>query len=430
MKKVLDKPVSRRTFLKVAASAAALIAFGVTPFSSRAFAQEDCEISIAHHWDAAFRPVQDEFDVGFMERHPGFTINNQYNTWPDHQTIVPTWAAAGTLPDIVYVHGTRAAPWAAEGIITSIDDLANNDEEFNVDDIWDEALNLYKPEGEIVAIPYDHGAHILGYNKDIFDAAGHAYPDETWTMDDFKAAAIALTDEENGIWGWSGFYPDQNQGGAYLPWGAKFINEDETELMLDSPEMLAAMQFWFDLIHVEKVAPNTSQNEAFPSGPWQGGVVAMQAVASWDTPALATFADFSWDVAPWPSGPAGRGTGSFGSGFGISNAANRDCAWTYLREYLSKDGMEFMWGSSGRGSPARQSAYDSWVNSDIAPEHASYYLDALKTYAVTDQPYKTLKAPQLLDIVVRENTLIKNGDKSVADALAAMQSEGQAVLDQ
>lgn len=268
----------------------------------------------------------------------------------------------------------------------------------------------------------------MGYNKDIFDAAGHAYPDETWTMEDLKAAAIALNNPEQGIWGWSGFYPNGSNGGAWLPWGAQFMNEEETKLQLDTPEMLEAMQFWADLIHADKVAPTTADNAAFPSGPWTGGVVAMNAVASWDTPALASLAGFAWDVAPWP-GAKQKGTGSFGSGFGITNPDNRDAGWAYMREYLSKEGMEFMWGASGRGSPARQSAYPSWISAPTAPANASAYLDALENYALTDRPHKTLKSPQMLDVINREITLIKNGDKSVADALATMQSEGQAVLD-
>ena len=98
----------------------------------------------------------------------------------------------------------------------------------------------------------------------------------------------------------------------------------------------------------------------------------MFALASWGTPELIQNASFKWDVAPWPKGPARQVTGSFGSGFGITrDSKHPDAAWAYLREYLSKEGMEFMWGASGRGSPAREAAYPSWLTSAGAPEHAS-----------------------------------------------------------
>lgn len=428
-KDLLDKPVSRRNFLKVAAAAggsAALLAMGT---SNRAFAQDSKELTMALTWGAEFRPTQDEFDAGFMDRNPNITVDKQYNTWGDHQTQIPTWAAAGILPDIVYTHGTRAAPWAAEGINTNIDDIVMGDAEFNVGDIWDEALTLYKPEGVITALPYDHGPIILGYNKDIFDAAGHAYPDETWTMDDLKAAAVALTDPDNNIFGWAGVGDEAvRQGGHFIPWGAEGWNEDETQLAYDTPEMNEAFNFWVDMIE-EGVAPDASQSQAFPTGPWQGGVVAMSPIASWDTPALAQFAGFAWDVAPWPTGPVQKGTGAFGSGFGITNDETRDTAWTYLREYLSEEGMTFMWGASGRGSPARQSAYPSWIAAPIAPAGASFFLDALENYAVTDRPHKSLKGPEVGDILISEVQLMRTGDKSVAEALKTMQERGQAILD-
>lgn len=429
IKKLLGKRVSRRDFLKAAAATGGGVALSAMGIGNTAFAQDSKEVTMALTWGAEFRPTQDEFDANFMDRHPDIVIDKQYSTWPDHQTVIPTWAAAGILPDIVYTHGTRAAPWAAEEINKNIDDLATGDVEFNVDDIWDEALNLYKPQGEITAIPYDHGPIILGYNKDIFDAAGYAYPDETWTMDDLRTAAVTLTDPDNNVWGWAGISNNAvRQGGHFTPWGGQGWSEDETQLSYDTPEMNEAFSFWIGMIE-EGVAPNASQSEAFPTGPWQGGVVAMSPIASWDTPALAQFASFAWDVAPWPTGPVQKGTGSFGSGFGITNVENRDAAWTYMREYLSEEGMTFMWGASGRGSPARQSAYPSWIAAPIAPAGASYFLDALENYAQTDRPHKSLKGPEVEDVLISELELMRSGDKSVADALRSMQDLGQAILD-
>ena len=142
-------------------------------------------------------------------------------------------------------------------------------------------------------------------------------------------------------------------------------------------------------------------------------------------------ANFAWDVAPWPEGPAGRKAGSFGSGFGITRDSEiPDVAWTYLSEYLSKEGMEFMWGSTGRGSPAREAAYDSWLNSENAPEHVRYYLEALQTYIVTGRPYNTLAGGEILDVFNRHTDLIETGDMTVEEAVAGMIEEGTPVLEE
>lgn len=447
------KKLSRREFLKVAtagiggatllaACAPVVVQQQAETGSAAAVEGEQGEapqpevtvLTFGRHWEAAFRPHQEEWDNMFMERHPEIVVKRTYNTWADHNRLVPTWAAAGTLPDIVYVHGSRTAPWANEDILIPIDDFVDNDEEFNVQGIWEESLRLYRWQGKQYCIPYDHGPIILGYNKDIFDAAGYPYPDETWTMDDLLEAAKALTDVDNQQWGWSGNYPNFNPAGngpTLRPWGGELMNEDETKLLLDTPEAKEALQWWVDLIHVHKVAPTPAESQAFEAGAWQGGQVAMSNVASWNTPTLARFSPFSWDVAPWPEGPAGRGTGSFGSGYGITTASDHpDVGWTYLREYLSVDGMIFMWGNTGRGSPARKDAYDAWMNSEIAPEHAEFFLDALENYAKTDSPFQTLAAAEVLEILGREADLMRNGDTTVDEAVASIIADVQPLLDE
>lgn len=438
--------VSRRKFLQLSAAFAGTAALaacvapqGAAPAGSAgaaAPAAEKITLSFGHHWEAAFQPVQAEFDKVYMEKHPNIDITVTNNTWGDHNQIVPTWAAAGTLPDVIYVHGRYAFPWNYEGIMVSLQDHIDNDAEFNVAGIWEEALRLYRFDGKQYEIPYDHGPVILGYNKDLFDAKGVAYPTADWTMDDFRETAIALTDlsdTSNPQWGYAGNLPDFGNtanGPMLYGWGVEPFNEDETAIQLDSDEARAAVQFWVDIIHTDKAAPTPAESQAFEQGAWIAGRVAMSNVASWSTPTIHKFAAFAWDVAPWPQGPVARGTGSFGSGFGVTrDSKNVDEGWNYLREYLSKEGMETMWGVTGRGSPARKDAYDSWMNSEPAPENAEAFLDALENYAKTDRPYQTLAGGEILDILNRQTTLLRNGETTVDDAINAIMTEGTPVLE-
>jgi len=394
--------MSRRQFLQVASVGAASAAFlAACPAPAPAgdsggegggeAAAEATTVSMGLTWGASFQPRQAEFNDAFMERNPDIELEVIYNTWADHNKVVPTWAAADQLPDVVYVHGSRGFPWAFEGITIPLDSYTESDEEFDVGGVWQEALRLYNFQGEQHGIPYDHGPILLGYNKDIFDAGGVDYPNADWTMDDLKEAAAALTDLEGEVpqWGYSGNCPALTSTSA----------------------------------------PSTpADSQAFEQGPWLSGQVAMENVPSWATPNLTEFASFGWDVAPWPTGPAGRVTGAFGSGFSITNDSKvPDESWRFMREYLSVDGMSFVWGESGRGSPARKAAYDSWMGSENAPEGAQYYLEALDTYAVTSRPYQTLGAAELNDLVNRTTALLKAGDVDVDGALEAIMTDGQAL---
>ena len=448
-----ENRMSRRDFLRVAAGAggAALLAAAcgapevvketvvvekeVEKIVTVVAEPEVTVLTFGRHWSIAFRGHQEEWDNMFMERHPDILIKRTYNTWSEHNQIVPTWAAAGELPDIIYVHGRYAFPWNHEGITVSIQDYVDSDTEFNVKGVWEEALRLYRYKGKQYEIPYDHGPIILGYNKDLFDEAGASYPTEDWTMDDLLENAKKLTNLDKGIWGWGGYYGSVVGLGNELsitlvgPWGGKVFNDEETELLLDSPECLAALNWWADMIHKHRVAPTPAESQAVAAGIWVAGVAAMFGLASWGTPQLHEFAAFDWDVVPWPKGPVQRQCGSFGSGYGITrDCPHPDTAWSYIREYLSVEGMEFMWGESGRGSPARKAAYQSWIDSDIAPDHAEYYLDALENYAITGRPYQTLAGGEILDIFNRHTTLIESGDVSVEEAVKGMIDEGEPVL--
>lgn len=432
------KSLSRRDFLKTAAAAGGgALVIGVIPGSSRrtALAQDQITLVVGHHWDAPFKPRQDEWDAMFMEKNPDIKIENIYNTFADHLAIVPTWAAAGELPDIVYVHGSRAYPWASEGILANIQSHAEADEAFDVKGIWEESLRLYRFEGNLHAIPYDHGPIILGYNKTLFDEVGLDYPSEDWTMDDLREAAIALT-VPGERWGFSGYYGTiglgNEPGGAHLgPWGAALFNEEENGLVIDSEEARTALNFWFDMMHKEHAIPTEEERGSFTAGIYLSGLVGMLGLATWGTPEMTDFATFEWDVAPWPKGPAGQRTGSFGSGFGATrDSKNLDAAWRYLSAYLSVEGMEFMWGSSGRGSPARKAAYQSYLDSETAPDHAQYFLDALENYAVTGRPYESVTGSQVMDIVNQNNTLLHTGEITVDQFISNVMEQTASIFAQ
>ena len=428
--------LSRRDFLKLTAATSTGAALaGLGPLSSIAAAQDQVELTFGRHWEAAFRPRQAEYDEGFMERHPDIKIGITYNEWADHNNVVPAWAAAGTLPDIIYVHGSRATPWAHLGIIIDIHDIVTADEEFNVDGMWEESVRLYRVNGRIHALPYDHGPIILGYNKDLFDAAGMDYPGEDWTMEDMAAAAIELTDPDMGVWGWDGRLDLGNGGGGFFTgaWGGIHMNEDETEMTMDTPEVRAALNHWYNLTHVENAGASGTEIEAFPnSQPFRAGVAAMGHIATWSTPSMRAQANFEWDVAPTPMGADGsRYTGAFGSGYGITPTSDKpDVAWRYLREYLSLDGMIFMWSLSGRGSPARPEGLEVWLNSDPAPPSGRYFLEAMFDYAVTGPPFQSLAAAQVSQILSREADLLRLGETTVDEAIAAITNEGNAALDE
>lgn len=132
------------------------------------------------------------------------------------------------------------------------EDLAEMDVEDFKPGIWNSCLY----DGKAYAIPYRGGigeAFVL--NKALFEQAGVPLPEEDWTLEDFLEICEALKAGANGE-----FYPYAVAGSTVDPanfessftWllyanGGSWVNEEQTEVTMDSEGSVAAIQMWMDL---------------------------------------------------------------------------------------------------------------------------------------------------------------------------------------
>src|SRR5699024_12324416 len=68
--------------------------------------------------------------------------------------------------------------------------------------------NATGSDGRMYGVPKDKDNICLVYNKEMFDAAGVAYPDETWTWDDLESASQAIYDA-TGNYGYMAYNDEQ-----------------------------------------------------------------------------------------------------------------------------------------------------------------------------------------------------------------------------
>jgi multiple sugar transport system substrate-binding protein len=87
---------------------------------------------------------------------------------------------------------------------------------YDLNDYWPGLLESAKYQGSVYGLPRDIEVNIIYYNKDLFDAAGVAYPSEDWTWDDFLAVAEKLTQKDaNGM---TTVYALAAEGGKWAKW--------------------------------------------------------------------------------------------------------------------------------------------------------------------------------------------------------------------
>lgn len=178
----------------------------------------------------------------------------------------------------------------------------------------------------------------LYYNKDIFDKAGIAYPDSTWTYDTVLEVARELTIVEGGEtvqWGW-----DKGALGAW--WGAQtfgwasgtaFFDKviEPTKFTVSDPRNIEGMQWLNDMVYKHKVAPDATQAAAIAQDVslFQTGKLAMVADGSWYMSSNTNSA-FKWDMAPLPIWKTERALPFWFGGWVIANdskASEAAVAW-------------------------------------------------------------------------------------------------------
>ncbi len=337
----MNSRFTRRDFLKLSAMSGLGAAFAASPFS--ALAQDMVTVRLTAWGNptefqareatlALFDEMQDAIDVDFI------------HIPSDYLTKILTMIAGGDYPDVMFLGNGDVIPFVSRNQLLPLDDFMARDN-FDTSDISQQNLKLYNVDGVQYGFPVDAPNQQLFYNKTLFDQAGIETPspdweDDSWNWEAFLEKAIAVTDKDNGIWGWqvkTGFR-------AWWIWvtanGGEFFNEDGTECVLNSPEAVEAFQFLADLIHVHEVAPpldvasELGSNELF-----QSGVTAME---TW-WPAIgrmrSNIADrFEWNVAPHPGGKAGKSTAGGGTGHTISaETQHPEEAWQFLKFLISTD---------------------------------------------------------------------------------------------
>ena len=250
------------------------------------------------------------------------TIKLQLIPSEQYEQKVQTMIASGDGPDIMQVaEGVNI--YSSKNQILPLDDLVEK-AGLDLEERFGPVGTLYSYEDSVYAIPDRSGAMIVYYNKDLFDAAGVAYPTAEWTTEDAQAAMEKLTIPGQ-QWGYGG-------AGWWAQWwsfayqnGGQIIGDDGSPAV-DSPEVVEALQWANDLTHVHHVVPTAA--EYADMGPDMGGdpafasqKVAMNTTGFWGIGTLLE-ADFNWDIAPMWQGEE-QAVSAFGSGLAISRDSDK-----------------------------------------------------------------------------------------------------------
>jgi multiple sugar transport system substrate-binding protein len=328
------KPVTRRTFLRLAAagSMGILAAACSTPSTNQPSGEEPTagetaveepkgeapagdkvSLRMWSHQNPSFVGANEALIAKYMEANPNVEIKYENFPYADFITNIQTSMAAKNEADVMEMFGSWVQTYAKGGTLAPVSDLVLNLEQAK-GLYYSAPLDGYVWEGKLYGMPNEYnlenGAVLT--NTRMFEEAGITSPVEWKAWEDLVADAKKMTKVDNGNMTVAGYHFVNGDGLGFLFWegilerGAEYFAEDNVHLNFVTPEAQATVQWMYDMANVDQVVdPNTFN----PNANWVGdsffqGLVAIGFIGPWIVPeGRRNYPDFAdpWDYisTPW-----------------------------------------------------------------------------------------------------------------------------------
>lgn len=419
----------RRSFTLTAAAAAAL-ALALTgctgPAESDASGDGPVELEFWHGYTEADGKVLDELVAEFNASQDEVEITSVTKPWATLLDTALPALTAGNGPQLLALPPENIPVYASRGALLSLEDW------YESPDSGAEALNPQAVEtgladGERFGAPLSFTPLTMFTNQALFDAAGVAVP-TTW--DEWVEAATALTVDENGD-GTPEQYGLALQDNAtvgngvwisLLQSGGGDVVTPEGEVLVDSPENVATLEYWTAAVRDHQISP-TGLTGVDADELFKAGKAAMTLGGPW----MATIAEESgidYGIATLPAGPAGIKASALAVDLTVTaqaSAGEQDAAEAFLTWFYQPENM-ITW-SLGSGWPPLTTDVDA---SDVAENPVVAALTEQSQYGVALLPGVIPQADILTELDTATQKAMAGGP--VPELLQTAQAEMEATL--
>lgn len=318
----------------------------------------------------------------FEAEHPGIRVQFIEVPFDQHDTKIQTMLASGSNLDLNSHNGwTGFGGRMANKQLLPLDDLMEKYGFTTADhNIPQEAVDVWKYEDQLYAIPVHIFPSFMLYNKDIFDEAGIGYPpatydDPNWTWDAMIEIAHKLTkDLDDPVKAQYGLNFNWDAGGhEQMPQYFGHNSFDDAtfttggipaEAYFDTPEVIECYQNIIDLTYGENpVSPTSAISEAMGGNVFYAGKCAMYVDGGW-VMAGTNDMPFRVGIAAIPNGGNDkvRGTMWIDPYWIFSTSKHPEEAFQYLAFMLRDDIQIKIVEASDGLAPANMNAFDSYTS--------------------------------------------------------------------
>jgi len=281
----------------------------------------------------------------FHAAEPKITVKVSVSDWDTYWDKLQTGLAGGAAPDVFAMDGPLFPDYASRDVLLDLTPYIQK-ESYPLNSLNDLAVKDFTIDGKQLGLPRDLNVIALFYNKDLFDKAGVAYPDDTWDWQKLIDVGKQLTIDTNkdgkpDQWGLYTETTDMENYWSSLVWqnGGDILGPDGKSVVLDQPAGSGGLQFLQDLIWKHKIVPDPALF-AETGDAFEQGKAAMEVNGSWLV-ATDEAAKLKFGIAPLPKGPAGQATSVNPTGAVIAKSSKSpDAAWAFVKYLASPEAQQ------------------------------------------------------------------------------------------
>ena len=369
--------------------------------------------------EGSFRALMDEFEAA----NPGITVELLSGPYSTTRDQIVAGAATGTMADVVGLDGAWVNDFVKQGALS---DLSERMMEAGFDD--SELAAQIQLDGSTWMIPVVNFIYPVFVNVDLLEAAGVMPPS---TRAEFAAAAAALTDPDNNVYGWalplSLEQPNgvQNDVMSWVWASGGSMMKDGLPNLVGNDLLADTMAYIKGLYDAGVIAPGTfSMREQDKVEEFVNGRVAMVINT------LAHFnlirdrnPDLNFDITALPAvegydGPRGLPYATWGIGIG-SNSEHQAEAWK-LVEFLMSESANSKLSSIANAFPGNVNSKPDFIETDPLFEKA---FDVFQTGYLANEFTGLPVAEELMALFDEPLQLYLAGDLSLDEFLEIAQDE-------
>ncbi|MBM7601787.1 multiple sugar transport system substrate-binding protein [Virgibacillus halotolerans] len=341
--------------------------------------------------------------------------------------------ASNTAPGVFIAELNPLTDLAKKEAIEPLDAYIENDDNYDEDDFLEALLKPGEIDGSLYAIPGYGTTQVMYYRKDIYEDVG-IDPEEAYsTWENLADASKKLKDSGEVDYGHLPMWKADNLIDLVLSNGGAILNDDETEVLIDSPEWIEAWEFIRKQIHEEETMKVNSGGQGWEY--WYKTIdQVMNGSAAGYTGSSGDKGDLDFDVMdslPQPGLNGNEGKPRVNGLYmaipeGISDE-EKDAAYEWI-SYFSSSEVNADWSKTIGYVPVRESTTEEEVYADFVEENP--YANVPYEQALTANPeFLDPTGGKILDALSIATDKVEIENIPAEEALKKAKEDAQAALD-